>query len=102
MSDAPERIFLGVAPTDESYGLAYNRSMQWGVKSTTEYIRIDAITPVIAAEVLRKYWLEGKFETIGDVAMQELIDDGVTCQYTLVDNWLRNIVDCAETEHVPD
>ena len=52
MSNAPERIYLGVEPTDDSYGFAYNKPMKWGVKSTTEYIRRDAITSAMAAQVL--------------------------------------------------
>ena len=58
-----------------------------------------AIAPEMAAEALKKEFLEGKFEKTGDAAMQDLIEQGVTCQYTLIENWLNAIAEQKNREN---
>lgn len=43
MTDAPEKIHMGISPSENHYGMVYHRPMQWGVKSSVEYIRADLV-----------------------------------------------------------
>lgn len=66
MTDAPEKVHMGISPSENHYGMVYHRPMQWGVKSSVEYIRADLVdqwqpietapttTPVL---VWDEYWL---------------------------------------------
>lgn len=91
MSEAPETIWA----TMENRRQWHLEKPKGEVMShySHQYTRTDAITPAMAAKVLHYYFEKGEFEYTGDASMQEVINAGITCQYTLTENWLRAIAE---------